>query len=223
MPRAFALLWLCFFSSPAFGQSIYVGVAAGSDTFLASKFETGPFTQPQSGGTTPTIAVRGGIALAERWGAEVEFAHSLTIERNETVDFPNSPIILTGVLPARFPQPTFRVESEQAMTAVNTLAWVSYPLNARLDVVVMAGASFQRSETEQRFAVDFSQVLFPGTPIVTLQPDSTRVTAYDVGPLVGLEGRIRFGDHLRVVPALRLSDTAAGWSIRPTVGMDWVF
>ena len=223
MSRAFAVLCLLFGASPAFGQSIYVGAAAGSDTFLTTQFETGQFTQPQSGGTTPVVAIRTGIALAERWGAEVEVAHSLTIERNETVDFLSSSAVLVGTLPVRFPPPSVSVESEQALTAVNTLAWASYPVNGRLDVVVLAGASFQRSETEQRFTVEFPQIFFPGAPVLTALPGSSRVISYDVGPLVGLEGRIRFGDHLRVVPAFRLSDTAGGWSVRPTVGVDWVF
>ena len=223
MPRAFAVLCLLLCASPSFGQSIYVGVAAGSDTFLTTEIDVGEFSQPESGGTTPVFAVRGGMALGERWGAEVEFARSLTIERDDAIDFPSFPPTFGGVIVANFPRPSFRVESEEALTAVSTTAWVSYPLNARLDIVVTAGASFQRSETEQRLSVDFPQLVFPGVPMLTVFPDSTRVTSYDVGPVVGLEGRIRFGDHLRVVPALRLSDTAGGWSIRPTVGMDWVF
>ena len=223
MPRAFPVLCLLFAASPAFGQSIYVGAAAGSNTFLTTEIDAGQFSQPETGGTTPVFAVRGGIALAERWGAEVEFARSLTIERDETVDFPSVPVSLGGIVGVGFPRPSFRVESEEALTAVNTTAWVSYPLNARLDIVVTAGASFQRSETEQRLSVDFPQLVFPGAPTLTVLPDSTRVTTYDVGPLVGLEGRIRFGDHLRVVPSLRLSDTAGGWSVRPAVGVDWVF
>ena len=222
MSRVLAVLCLSFAASPAFGQSVYVGAAAGSDTFLRTKIDAGQFSQPETGGTTPVFAVRGGIALAERWGAEVEVARSLTIERNETVDFPNFPITLGGVIPVRFPPPILRVESEEALTAVNAMAWVSYPLNGRLDLVVLAGASFQRSENEQRFSVDFSQTLFP-TAMLTIQPESTRVITYGVGPLVGFEGRIRFGDHLRVVPAVRLVDIGAGWSVRPTVGVDWVF
>ena len=223
MPRVLVLLSVLLCASSAFGQSIYVGVAAGSDTFLTTKIEAGQFTQPQSGGTTPVVAVRAGVALGERWGAEVEVAHSLTIERTDTVDLLNNSGFLVGVLPVRLPPPSFRVESEQALTAVNTVAGASYPLSARFDLVVMAGASFQREETEQRFTVDFPQLFPPGVPILSVQPSSTRVISYDVGPVVGLEGRIRFGDHLRLVPALRLSDIAAGWSVRPTVGIDWAF
>ena len=210
-------------ASPAFGQSIYVGVAAGSDTFLTNKIEAGQLIQPATGGTTPVVAVRTGLALGERWGAEVEVAHSLTIERDEAIDFPGFPITVGGVFPAPFPRPSFRVASEQALTAVNTLAWVSYPLNARFDIVVVAGASFQRNEVEQQFEIEFPPIFLPGSAVFTIAPASTRVTTYDVGPVVGIEGRIRFGDHLRVVPALRLSDTAGGWSVRPTAGVDWVF
>jgi hypothetical protein len=223
MQRAFAFLWFLVCASPTFGQSIYVGAAAGSDTFLTTKIDAGQFIQPETGGTTPVVGVRAGIALGERWGAEVEVARSLTIERDETVDFPNFPLTIGGIVPVGFPRPSFRVESEQALTAVNALAWASYPLNARVDLVVLAGASFQRSEVEQRFAVAFPQIFLPGTAVFTVAPASTRVITYDVGPVVGIDGRIRFGDHLRVVPALRLSDTAGGWSIRPTAGVDWVF
>jgi hypothetical protein len=222
MPRALALCFLLC-ASPAVGQSIYVGVAGGSDTFLTTEIDAGQFIQPETGGTTPVVAVRTGIALGERWGAEVEVAHSLTIERDDTVGFPSVPLSVGVIVPIGFPRPSFRVESEQALTAVNTVAWASYPVNARLDLVVLAGASFQRSEVEQEFAVEFPPIFLPASAAFTIAPASTRVTTYDVGPVVGIEGRIRFGDHLRVVPALRLSDTAGGWSVRPTAGVDWVF
>ena len=221
MSRALAFLCVSLCASPAVGQSIYVGAAAGSDTFLASKFDAGQFIQPQSGGTTPVFTVRAGIALAERWGAEVEVAHSLTIDRSDNVDFLNNAAFLVGVLPVRLPPPRFRIDSEQQLTAVNTLAWASYTVTNRVDVVVMAGVSFQRSEIEQRFAVELPQG-FP-TAVLSVQPGSTRAITYDVGPIVGVEGRVRFGDHLRLVPGFRLSDAAAGWSVRPTAGIDWTF
>ena len=166
MVRTFVVLGLSLWASSAFAQSIYVGAAVGSDTVLANSIEGEGVIDADRGGTTPALAVRAGIELGQRWGAEVEVAHALTLENSNTNEFPRSGVF--GVIPAGF-SPRFRVESEQETTAVNALAWVSYAASARVDVVFVAGASFSRTSVEQRLQLDPS--VLAGFP-----PGSVRIT-----------------------------------------------
>jgi hypothetical protein len=227
MPRLLVCLCLFLTASSAFAQSVYVGGAAGANTVFAQKIDFGgTFSPPDTGGTTPVFAIRSGIGLGEIWGAEVEVAHALPLERSTEGGrgqfFPAA--VLTIGPGIAFP--TLRVESERRSTAVNALGWVRYPVSARVDLVVLAGATFNRSEVEERYTINLPPLfpqLPPGAVVFAPQPASIRTLTYDVGPLVGIEGRIRVGSRFRVVPGLRLSGANAGWSVRPMVGVDWVF
>ncbi len=237
MSRALMLCTLCLWAGPALAQ-VYVGAAVGIDTTLASRIELDNRPQADTGGTTPALAVRAGIGLGGRWGAEVEVAHALTIEQSETADRGRLGPSLVGAIfgPDRLAlvvrrlgqfdlRPTLRIDSEQTVTAVNALAWASYPLGARIDLVLMGGASFNRSKVEERYRIE--TVLPPGFPPGSIsfgiQPMSVRLITYDVGPMVGAEARIAFGDRVRVVPGFRMSSVGRGWSLRPDVGVAWMF
>ncbi len=222
MARTFVILGLTLWASSAAAQSIYVGAAVGSDTVLANSIEAEGLIDADRGGTTPGLAVRAGIELGQRWGAEVEVAHALTLEHSRMNEFPRGGGF--GVIPGGF-IPRFRVESEQETTAVNALAWVSYAASARIDVVLLAGASFNRTSVDRRLRFDPSVLAGfpPGSVTITVGPECTRTTTYDVGPLVGIETRVAFGDHVRLVPAFRMSSAGVGWSLRPTVGINWMF
>ena len=58
-------------------------------------------------------------------------------------------------------------------------------------------------------------------------PSSQTITEHTVGPMVGVEGRIRLTDQLVLAPGVRLlAITVAGrdgWLIRPGVGLQWRF
>ncbi len=235
MPRAFVVLCLSLCASPAFAQSVYVGVAAGTDTTLASHFEVTGLPQPDRGGTVPALAVRAGLGLGDRWGAEVEVAYAMTLERTveeqggfagvEGFRFTSTNAAISPILAPLRVVPSVTIESEQQRTAVNALGWFSYPASARFELVLLGGITFDRTRIEERRSFDLLlPANFPGASIIfgpNLQ--STNVVTYDVEPIVGVEGRIAFGDHLRVVPGVRLSGVAAGWSIRPTAGIAWTF
>ena len=240
--RTLTFLAFCLCAAPSFAQ-VYIGAAAGSDTTLVTSFETAGASQLERGGTAPAVAVRAGIALGQRWGAEVEVARAFTIEHSNTtnggilasgrpVDFVASPVNFFGIdaiPPIRF-APTLRTETEQQLTAVNALAWVSYAVSGRIDLVLAAGAAFNRTVVEQRVRIEPGTlpgipgfpVGFPGFPL-DLFASSTRVVDYGVGPVVGVETRIAVGDRLRVVPAVRMSSAFGGWSVRPTAGIVWMF
>jgi hypothetical protein len=223
--RVFAILFLSLWVTPAFAQSVYVGAAAGLDQALFTHVEVGGERQGERGGATPVFAIRGGLGLGERWGTEVEVAYAFAREHEVEA---RGEIFNTSVLIGSFPirvSPAIRIESEEQLTTVNAAGWYSYPINARVDLVFAAGLAFTRMSLEQRQEFDFNLPTgFPATSIlVPFGPLTTTVVSYDVGPLVGLEGRIRFGDRVRLVPALRLTGVAEGWSVRPTVGVDWTF
>jgi hypothetical protein len=222
MARTFVVLGLSLWASSAFAQSIYVGAGVGSDTILASSIEAEGVIDADTGGTTTGLSFRAGIELGQRWGAEVEVAHALTLERSNPNEFPRGGVF--GVLPPGF-VPRFRVDSEQEATAVNPLAWVSYAASARVEVVLVAGASFNRTVVEHQLQFDPSVLAGfpPGSVGLVIGPERTRITTYDVGPLVGIETRVAFGDHFRLVPAFRMSSAGVGWSLRPAVGVNWMF
>jgi hypothetical protein len=217
------LIAVCLVLSPSLvcGQSVYVGAAAGMDTTVATHFEINGQPQMEQGGSAPAVAGRAGLVLGSRWGAEVEVSYTTTIER--TVDGANRlvpPPIIGGIPPvAVFPSLT--IESEQRSAAVNALGWVSYSASARLDLVLLAGVAFSRIEIDEQRSFELPQLFPPGFP--AFQPQETNAVVYGAGPVVGIEGRLAFGDRFRVVPGLRFSSVSAGWSIRPTVGVAWVF
>jgi hypothetical protein len=216
-------------ASPVFAESFYIGAAAGSDTTISGKSEFGGRTAVNRGGTTPSLAVRAGIGITDRWGVEVELSHDLRLEASEVGGSGAlGPTLILSTFsgppggPGATAERVFRIDSAQRLTAVNTLAWVGMPLGTRVDLIVGAGISFGRKEFEERYQLDLRLPLgFPR--IVSVSPDSVRVIAYEVGPIVGTEARIRVGDRFRVVPGFRLSGSGGTWSVRPTAGLAWTF
>ena len=214
--RVLLILCACLLSTPALAQTVYVAGAAGVDTTLVNDFDSGFFTPADRGGTVPTFAARLGIALGERWGVELEAAHSLTLEHDADGN-PGGigPAVITNI--GVIDVPEFSSQSERQLTSVNAVGWFRHPIGARVELAFLAGASFARASDEEQFG--FQLQTFP--PIVREQ--SASVVTYSVGPLVGAEAWIAFGDHVRVVPGIRLNSISGGWSVRSTAGLAWVF
>ena len=59
--------------------------------------------------------------------------------------------------------------------------------------------------------------------ILPIPPDINESITYDVGPMVGVEGRIRMAGQVDLVPSLRLHGTQGVWLIRPALGLAWAF
>jgi hypothetical protein len=121
--------------------------------------------------------------------------------------------------------PDFSFESERRSFVLTPAAWVTLATGSRLDLRFLAGAVFERTSFEERTRIAFP--LPAGIPPQLLPPiareQTLNVTTYRVGPLVGAEGWIAFGDHIRVVPGVRLSSAQAGWSLRPSAALAWTF
>jgi hypothetical protein len=233
MLRAVFFVVTLAFAVPAFSQGVYVSGFAGSESLLVShtEIETVP-AGVERGGTAATFGGRVGMPLGDRWGVELEGAQSLTLENTNALD---SPIFAgqritfgsaTGpLLPVTLAAPRVTIDAEQRLTTVNVAGWYRYTMSARVDLAFLAGATFWRRSSEQRFTVGPIQ-LPPGFPPGILpipQFPTTSAVAYGVGPLFGAETWLSFGDRVRVVPGVRLSAVGAAWSIRPTAALAWMF
>jgi hypothetical protein len=233
--RVLMILYACLLVSPAVAQTVYVAGAAGIDTTLADDFENDFVLTEGGGGTVPSFAARLGLGLGERWGVEFEVAQSLTLERSD--DSPVVPpgaggVTVSGILsiptgaPITSIIPDFSFESERRSTALNPVAWVRVRAGSRLALQFLAGASFQRTTYEQRSRLDFiiqgnvfPQIFPPPVP----REETWHAVVYDVAPLVGAEAWLSFGDHVHVVPGIRLSSVSEGWSVRPSAALSWTF
>jgi hypothetical protein len=47
--------------------------------------------------------------------------------------------------------------------------------------------------------------------------------SYGTRPLAGVEARIGFTSHVRLIPGVRLQGITEGWLLRPYVGLGWFF
>jgi hypothetical protein len=54
-------------------------------------------------------------------------------------------------------------------------------------------------------------------------PGEYEAVVYDLGPLVGLDAHVAVGEHLRLVPSVRMHTTEGVWTVRYAAGVGWVF
>lgn len=232
---AFVLLLV---ATPARAQDFYASFVVGADTILADNYEvSGEPGGLSGGGTAPFFGVRLGGAIGSWWGAEIEVAQSL--ETKQTFETPAYRQLSTSIGSSQ-PYVTFagpRITTVSAATYVTPSVWVLRSVGERLDLVFLGGVSFNRSATEQTieglpgFVLPARGILDLGvsgswtTAILPFPqpPITSETTTYDVGAVAGFEARIRFGEHLRVVPGIRLSDIRSDWSVRPSVAVAWAF
>jgi hypothetical protein len=229
--RCFLVLALTLAASAVSAQSVYVAVSAGSDTILASRIEVQDQITEDAGGTAPFVGARVGMALGSRWGTEVEVAYRFREESTREQRLGSDIVVLPGLV---IPAPVATIETSTAITSFSPSVWVAQAVANRLDLVFHAGVAFNRTQSTRDVRFDARRVqatlvpLPPNigviTPIRTLTPavPSTKLTVYDVEPLVGIDARIGVGSRLRVTPGLRMSGIG-GWSVRPSVAVGWMF
>lgn len=225
------MIW--FVASHAFAQGPYVVGSIGADIFRVSRFESSGFDAPSPDGETLSGALRVGTSLDNRWGVELEFARGAEIETESSL-FPRilqadtrftftsgapsvqqlSPIVLNYMLRTRQRHMTF-----------GTTAWVRQSVGDDAALVYFGGVAFVRSNYEQDTSFAFPAAAPAG--VILPFPQTTEMTRYGVGPLVGMEARIELTDRVRLVPGIRLqtvdSDLGSGWLLRPGVGLGWFF
>ena len=229
-------------AAPAFGQT-YVSAALGAELSRSYESEAAGRTFSSGNGEVVSWALRAGTALGSRWGVELEFNRPGIVERNEAglpiaVDIPLSaravPQSPSGAgsfvagsfnsYPSASVISVASVRTEQRNTTWNTSAWVGKSLGPRADLVFLAGIGFSR--VEQRTDYGFGGGLIQ-RGIITIPSSQTRAVNYGVGPLAGLEARIRMLDHLTFTPGMRVqslgNNLASGLLLRPSVALGWSF
>jgi hypothetical protein len=218
---------------PAFAQSTYVGAAIGMDVSRFNSVEATGFSDVTAGGEVLAVSLRLGTEIRDNWGVELGFTYPSELERESTQGFPVPLLAAVTDVSASVARaipvpsgtaltfPAFQASTriERRNTTLETTAWVSRSAGDDVDLVFLAGVAFNR--ITERFSYQFSR------PIGLIVPNSTRTISYDVGPLVGVEGRIELTDNARLVPGLRLQSLGGngreGWLLRPSIGLAWQF
>lgn len=217
------LLVLVGVCSPAaaLAQPAYVGASLVGDVSRFTTVEIDPATFSEGltgGGETLGFGLVVGTALGDRWGVELEFVRPGVVDRSATQRIGPLP----ANVPVIFPIPIieYEVRFEERHTTLTTAAWFRQPIGDRADLCYLGGIAFVRTSQEQG-------IFFEPRVAVLPIPSTQTITEHTVGPMVGVEGRIRLTDQLVLAPGVRLlAITVAGrdgWLIRPGVGLQWRF
>ena len=233
-------LSVSLFASAASAQSVFVAAVAGGETLMTPRFEVAGQPVVEGGGTAPFAGARVGLGIGANWGVELEAIQNFGVERSD--DGGGFPIPLTTAvgLPSTVTGSLrvwpATVETETSVTTWTPSLWLGHSFNGRVGLVVLGGAAFTRTVTEQDITFPDFQLppglipsnLFPINlgilnPLSLLPPQSTQAISYDVAPMVGADVPLSFGDHFRVAPGVRLSGRGGSWTVRSSVSVGWQF
>jgi hypothetical protein len=114
-----------------------------------------------------------------------------------------------------------RTRAEMRAVTTSALVFGAQKVSSRVDLVYLGGIGFSR--VSRHYSYDSSPVLASLLP-TRFDIDSAQ---YGVGPVVGVEARMAFSAHARLVAGVRLhapgSVALDGWLIRPGAGVSWSF
>ncbi len=92
-------------------------------------------------------------------------------------------------------------------------------MTGSIDLVLLTGASFDRTVSDAQ-----DEIRAPNSILALITvPASTHVVNHSVGFVAGVETRLAFGTHVRVMPGVRLQGASGGWVVRPAVAAGWSF
>jgi len=219
-----------FLAAPAAAQPTYVGASLVGDVARFSGIDVDDdrlrLAEAASSldGEALGFNAKVGRGLGEHWGVELEFFRSGQIENSSRL-----PAVITlplpGLDPVIFPPPNFEFESTTAHqhTGLAALLWLRQELGDRVEIAYLGGAAFSRAETERNLLVTDPRFV---QSALSIAPNYAAVEL-GVGPAVGLEADIKFGDHAALTTGVRLHGTNVGgrhgWLIRPLAGLRWRF
>lgn len=116
----------------------------------------------------------------------------------------------------------FTTHARQRNTTLSPVIWLAHPLSDRVDLALVAGASFDRMVRDERYEVVISPPLSAFDVLsVGFSPHSTHVVQYQVSVLAGVETRVAVGHHLRLIPSVRMHGVSGGWALRPAFVVGW--
>ena len=216
-------------AAPAFAQGGYIGAFLLADVARLDQYDrTG--RDDSGNGEALGFALRLGSGLGSKWGVEVEFVRPGEISSDVVPDiFPLTVSAVYDVTPSRvgvptipepvlFPSFSYHLRTRQRNTTLSTALWVRQEISSRVSLAYVGGVAFGRTSREVEVSYEpVRPVILPIPPIVS------ETTTYDVGPMVGVEGRIRLAGQVNLVPGLRLQAIEGGWLIRPALGLAWAF
>ena len=225
---AAAFLFAATVAAPAFAQG-YIGAFLVADVVRLNQYDSR--IGDSGSGEALGFALRLGTEVGRRWGIEVEFVRPGDITSDQLPDVYPLPASVTAerVLPSlpnvsvpdvslTFPAYSYRFRSTQRRTTLSTALWVRQEISRRFSLAYVGGVAFGR--TEQEIEIDY----LPIRPVILPIPRSVNESIqYSVGPMVGVEGRIRMASQVNLVPGLRLHGFDGGWLIRPALGLAWIF
>jgi hypothetical protein len=207
----------------ALAQPAYVGASLLADVSRFTTIEIDPSTfssELAEGGETLGFSLVVGTALGDRWGVELEFVRPGVLEHSVDRRIELAPPGIPMPRPIPIPIFEFEIRGSERHTTLTPAVWFRQPIGGRADLCYLGGVTFVRTAREQQVAFD-PRLLLLSIPV------TQEIVEHTVGPMVGLEGRIRMTSHLALTPGIRLLAITAGgrngWLIRPGVGVHWRF
>lgn len=205
-----------FLAGTAIAQEPYVGVALVGNIVRTSGLV-------ETDGETLGWSLRAGTPLGERWGVDAEFVYPAAIESTSSIEPFLTGSGFTTSSPVFLSLPTLYQESRSSRhSTLSASGWVRQRAGDRTELMYHGGVVF--ALFERTLQVRYPELpAFPGLSPIRLPNIDTSTRSYGVGPLVGMDARIRMTNHLRLVPGVRLIGFGGVLIVRPAVGMHWVF
>jgi len=229
---AVAMVVLLFgaLAPPAFAQGAYVGAFLVGEIVRLDQYDSR--AEDSGSGESLGFALRLGTPAGARWGVELEFVRPGEITSHEPQIFPAIYELTAGPVipglpnqglydPVIFPPISYEFRSTQRRSTLSTSLWVRQEISPRVSMVYLGGVAFGRTSNEVEITYTISRPTI--LPLPPISPVINESISYDVQPMVGVEGRIRMGGKVDLVPGLRLHGAQGGWLIRPAVGLSWNF
>ena len=226
-----SVLTLGLLVTPAYAQGAYVGAFLVGEIVRLDQYDSN--AQDSGNGESLGFALRLGSPVGAKWGVELEFVRPGEITTDQVPQILPAMYQVTPVQgipglpnqglydPVIFPPISYEFRSTQRRTTLSPSLWVRQEISPRFSMVYLGGVAFGRTsnEVEITYTIGRPTIL----PIPPISPVIQESISYDVQPMVGVEGRIRMGGKVDLVPGLRLHGAQAGWLIRPAVGLSWSF
>jgi hypothetical protein len=217
--------------TPAYAQGAYVGAFLVGEIVRLDQYDSN--AQDSGNGESLGFALRLGSPVGAKWGVELEFVRPGEITTDQVPQILPAMYSVTPVQgipglpnqglydPVIFPPISYEFRSTQRRTTLSPSLWVRQEISPRFSMVYLGGVAFGRTSNEVEITYTIGRpTILPIPPITPVIQESI---SYDVQPMVGVEGRIRMGGKVDLVPGLRLHGAQGGWLIRPAVGLSWSF
>jgi hypothetical protein len=222
------MLFASAIAAPAFAQGGYISASLIGDVVRLDQYDSS--RSDTGNGEALGFALRVGSGLGPRWGVELEFVRPGEIDSDVTPEIlpllartipsfttsiPGSP---SGGDVLAFPIYSYRYHTRRRNTTLAAVVWAKQEISPRFSLAYVGGVSFGRTSHEIEVSYE------PLRPtILPIPPSVSKSSMYDAGPMAGVEGRVRLGGQVDLVPGIRLHGVEGGWLIRPALGLAWNF